>query len=98
MKVIIGVLRNKYFLVTTGFVLWIFFFAEYDVLTQYRQRNELKEMKQKIIYLEKEIQDIQTEKVAIKTDSNTLEKYARETYFMKHPNEEVFVFDTLQSK
>jgi hypothetical protein len=52
----------------------------------------------KIIYLEKEIQDIQTEKVAIKTDSNTLEKYARETYFMKHPNEEVFVFDTLQSK
>jgi cell division protein FtsB len=55
-------------------------------------------MKQKIIYLEKEIQDIQTEKVAIKTDSNTLEKYARETYFMKHPNEEVFVFDTLQSK
>jgi cell division protein FtsB len=98
MKAIIGVLRNKYFLVTTGFVLWIFFFAEYDVLTQYRQRNELKEMKQKIIYLEKEIQDIQTEKVAIKTDSNTLEKYAREKYFMKHPNEEVFVFDTLQSK
>jgi cell division protein FtsB len=98
MKAIIGVLRNKYFLVTTGFVLWIFFFAEYDVLTQYRQRNELNEMKQKIIYLEKEIQEIQSEKEAIKTDSNTLEKYAREKYFMKHPNEEVFVFDTLKSK
>jgi len=98
MKAIIGVLRNKYFLVTTGFVLWIFFFAEYDVLTQYRQRNELNEMKQKIIYLEKEIQEIQSEKEAIKTDSNTLEKYAREKYFMKHPNEEVFVFDTLKIK
>ncbi len=98
MKTIIGILRNKYFLVTTGFILWIFFFAEYDVVSQYKQRLELDEMKQKIIYLEKEIEVIQAEKLAIKTDSNTLEKYAREKYFMKHPNEEVFVFDTILKK
>ncbi len=98
MKTIFGVLRNKYFLVTTGFILWIFFFAEYDVISQYRQRKELDEMKQKIIYLEKEIQTLQSEKESIKSDSNTLERYARERYFMKHPNEEVFVFDTIGTK
>jgi hypothetical protein len=95
MKKILGILRNKYFLVTTGFILWIFFFAEYDLVSQYRQQGELKEMKDKIIYLEKEIETLQAEKAAIKTDSNTLERYAREKYFMKHPNEEVYVFDTL---
>jgi len=81
--------------VSVGFVVWIFFFAEYDVISQYRQRNELNEMKQKIIYLEREIEQLQHEKAAIKSDSNTLEKYAREKYFMKSANEDVFVFDTV---
>ena len=54
-------------------------------------------MQQKIQYLEGEIQRIQHEKTAIQQDSNTIERYAREQYFMKHPNEDVFVFDTVQS-
>lgn len=95
MKFILSILRNKYFLVSVGFIVWIFFFAEYDVISQYRQRNELNEMKQKIIYLEGEIEQLQHEKAAIKSDSNTLEKYAREKYFMKSPNEDVYVFDTV---
>jgi cell division protein FtsB len=96
MKTILGIFRNKYFLVTTGFIAWIFFFAEYDVVSQYKQRNELKEMKDKIVYLEGEIKRLQSEKELLKTDSTTLERYARERYFMKTPNEDVFVFDTIK--
>ncbi len=96
MKTILGILRNKYFLVTTGFIVWIFFFAEYDITSQFKQRKELNEMRQKIIYLESEVQKLQAEKMAIKSDSNTLEKYAREKYFMKAANEDVFVFDSLK--
>jgi cell division protein DivIC len=88
-------LKNKYFLVSVGFIAWIFFFAEYDILSQFRQRNELKEMKAKIQYLENEVANLRAEKEAVKTDSNTLVKYAREKYFMKSPNEDVFVFDTI---
>jgi len=98
MRTILQILQNKYFLVTTGFIVWIFFFAEYDVISQYRQHQELKEMKQKIIYLEGEVQKLQTEKMAIRNDSAILEKYAREKYFMKYPNEEVFVFDTVKNE
>ena len=98
MKGLLSILRNKYFLVTTGFIAWIFFFAEYDVISQYKQRNELKEMRQKITYLETEVQKLQAEKKALLTDSNTLAKYAREKYFMKSPNEEVYVFDTVKNE
>ncbi len=97
MNTLFGILRNKYFLVTTGFIVWIFFFAEYDVISQYKQRQELKEMKEKIIYLESEVEKLHAEKIAVQSDSNTLEKYAREKYFMKKKNEEVFVFDTIQT-
>ena len=95
MKVVLAILRNKYFLVTTGFLIWIIFFAEYDLVTQFRQRRELNDMQHKIQYLEAEIRQLQTEKMLLKTDSNTVEKYAREKYFMKHPDEDVYVFDTL---
>lgn len=98
MKTLLVILRNKYFLVTTGFILWIFFFAEYDVMTQYKQRTELNEMKAKIIYLEAQIDELIKEKNALRTDSGVIEKYAREKYYMKSPNEEVFVFDTLDVK
>jgi cell division protein FtsB len=92
---ILSVLKNKYFLVTVAFLVWIFFFAEYDVISQFRQRNELREMKARIQYLEGEIERLQAEKFAIQSDSNTLERYAREKYFMKSKNEDVFVFDTV---
>lgn len=98
MKAILSILRNKYFLVSTGFIAWIFFFAEYDVLTQYKQRKELNDMRKKIFYLESEIQKLQAERHALKTDTATLERYAREKYFMKAKNEEVFVFDTVTKK
>jgi cell division protein FtsB len=97
MKAILSILRNKYFLVSIGFLGWIFFFAEYDVLTQYKQRKELNDMRNKIQYLESEIQKLQAERHALKTDTLTLERYAREKYFMKARNEEVYVFDTISA-
>jgi cell division protein FtsB len=54
-------------------------------------------MKSKIDYLEQEVNRLHTEKVALKTDSVTVEKYAREKYFMKTANEDVFVFDTISA-
>ena len=53
-------------------------------------------MEQKIEYLEKEVNILQQEKNLLKNDSITLEKYAREKYYMKKNNEDVFVFDTIQ--
>ena len=79
MKTLLGILRNKYFLVTTGFILWIFFFAEYDVISQYKQRKELNEMKAKIIYLEAQITELINEKNALqipKQQSNGQKRYA----------------------
>jgi len=92
---LLSILKNKYFLVTTVFVVWVVFFAQYDIITQRQQRKELREMKEKISYLEQEVTKLHAEKVALKTDTATMERYAREKYYMSSPNEEVFVFDTV---
>jgi cell division protein FtsB len=91
----VNILKNKFFLVTVIFLVWVIFFAQYDIISQRQQRSELNEMKSKIEYLEKEVDRLHAEKVALKTDTVTVEKYAREKYFMKAQNEDVFVFDTV---
>jgi cell division protein DivIC len=98
MKKIFQFLTNRYFLVTAFFLSWIFFFAENDLVTQYKQGKEYNEMKEKIKYLEAEIQEMKKQTIALQTDSATIEKYAREHYHMKKPNEEIFVFDTVKPK
>ena len=60
-------------------------------------REELHEMNTKIEYLDKEVSRLQAEKKALQTDSATLEKYAREKYYMKTQHEDVFVFDTVKN-
>ena len=92
----LSILKNKYLIVTAIFLVWVFFFAQYDLMSQKNQKDELKAMEQKIEYLEKEVSALQQEKNLLKNDSITLEKYAREKYYMKKNNEDVFVFDTIQ--
>lgn len=88
-------LKNKYLIVTAIFLVWIIFFAEFDLMTFSKQREELKEMKDKIEYLTKEVEKLHNEKIGLKTDSSMIEKYAREKYFMKKSNEDVYMIDTV---
>ena len=97
MRFLLQILKNKYFLATVVFLVWIFFFAQYDIISQREQQKELMEMKTKIKYLETEVERLHHEKLSLQNDSTTQERYAREKYFMSKPNEQVFVFDTVYS-
>lgn len=90
-------LKNKFLIVTLVFLVWIIFFAQYDLLSLYKQRSEYKELLNKIEYLEKEVKRLEQEKNDLKLNIETKERYAREKYYMKKPNEEVYVFDTVSS-
>jgi len=49
----LSILKNKYLIVSVLFLVWVFFFAQYDLISQKNQRDELNTMEQKIEYLEK---------------------------------------------
>ncbi len=96
MNKILQFFTNRFVLVTLFFLSWIFFFASNDVVSQYKQNEEYKQMKEKLQYLEKEIAAMKQQRQALTQDSSVIEKVARERYRMKKPNEEIFVFDTLK--
>ena len=91
MKRLLTLFQNKYFLSALAFVVWMLFFDKNDMLSQYEYRTEVNKLQVEKDFYEKEITHVKKDLDELTTDLNTAEKFAREKYFMKKDNEDVFV-------
>ncbi len=85
------ILKNFYVLSLSFFIVWLLFFDSNDVVTQVklsRKQSDLKEAKQ---FYEKKIEQVKVDREALLNNKELLEKLAREKYFMKKENEDVFI-------
>lgn len=87
----VSILKNKYLLTTIGLAVWIGFFDKNDVLTQIDFRKQVKSLDEERNYYSSEIKNITSDLRDLSTNPKTLEKFAREKYYMKKDNEEIFV-------
>ena len=69
------------------------FFDSNSVPFMYKQYNELKDLKQQEQFLSLEIKEMQGQLAELYSSEGQLEKYARENYFFKRPEEDVFVIE-----
>ena len=83
----------KYVVTALAFVVWVGYFDHNDWYTQKARENELQEVDDNLAYLRSEIKRMRAEKNGIENDPKVLEKFARENYHMKRPNEDVYVFE-----
>lgn len=86
-------LRNKFIVVTGIFVVWMFFFDNNSIISQYRLQATLQELQDKKAYYQAEINQAEKDNRELFTDDKTREKFAREHYYMKKSDEEVFVVE-----
>jgi cell division protein FtsB len=91
MKRIIELFQNKYFLCAFAFVVWMLFFDRNDMLSQYEFSSEVSKLKTEKAFYEKETAQVKKDLDELTTNLKTAEKFAREKYFMKKDNEDVFV-------
>lgn len=84
------ILTNRYIFVLLVFGVWMLFFDTNSWLNHQKLNQEISEIQTNINYYQSEIKK---DKATLKTlnDSVEIEKYARETYFMKRENEDVFI-------
>lgn len=85
-------LRNKYLLVTIGFIVWLCFFDRNDILSQYTTHKRLVQLQKDKQYYLREIDNNRKDLNNLVSNKRNLEKYAREKYLMKRDNEDIFVF------
>lgn len=75
------------------FIVWISFFDQNNFFTQYDFIKELNSLEKDKSFFMEELKQTRQELNDLTTNPVTLEKFAREKYFMKKDNEEIFVFE-----
>ena len=84
--------KNKYVLIIMLFAAWMLFLDSNSWLTHLELNNEIEALEENKKYYEKEI--VKDQKVINKlNDSQGLEHFAREEYFMKKENEEIYIIE-----
>ena len=84
-------LKNKYIIALVAFIVWLTFFDQNNFIVQYGYRQELNTLEAERNYYLTQIEQNKKELFELSSDSAHLEKFARENYFMKKDNEDIFV-------
>ena len=85
-------LVNRYALVLLFFVVWMVFLDNYSYLEHRVLDKEINLLEENIQYYKKEIKE---DSIRIKKlkNSDQIEKYARENYYMKRENEDIYLIE-----
>jgi cell division protein FtsB len=89
-----AVFRNKYLLTIIIFFIWLLLFDSNNLIARYKEMRELHKLKIDREYYSKRIEADRQKLHELKTDNNNLEKFAREQYMMKKPDEDLYIILT----
>ena len=92
-KIIFPYIRNKYLLTIVIFVLWMLLFDSSSWVDVIRQIRQIRKLEQDREYYIEKIQEDRNRLKELRTNNENLEKFAREQYLMKKPDEDIFVIE-----
>jgi cell division protein DivIC len=90
------VFRNKYLLTVIIFFIWLLLFDSNNLISRYKGLRELHKLKIDREYYLKRVEADKQKLHELKTDNHNLEKFAREQYMMKKPDEDLYIILTPQ--
>ena len=91
MKRLLDLFKNKFFLVTLAFFVWMTFFDRNDLFSQYEYRSQVHKLEKERDFYKVQTDQVTKELKELTSNPQQLEKFAREKYLMKKDNEDVFV-------
>jgi len=86
--------RNKYVLTILFFLIWIILLDSNNLISRFRAMRELSRLKSDREYYLNKIEEESRKLRELKTDNDNLEKFAREQYRMKKPDEDLYIIMT----
>ncbi|WP_223607705.1 septum formation initiator family protein [Chryseobacterium sp. OSA05B] len=91
LKVIQKYVLNKYTITICMFLVWMIFFDKTSFLVIHELNGEISRYEDQLEYYKKEYEKNDTFYKKLMNNKSEKEKYARENYFMKKPDEEIFI-------
>jgi cell division protein FtsB len=93
MKQLRNWLSNKYLITSFLFIVWISFFDKFNIFQVYKKKQELNQLIERKIYYKNEIEKSKKALSNLRENSLNIEKIAREKYFMKKDNEDLYILE-----
>ncbi|KFF26020.1 FtsB family cell division protein [Chryseobacterium vrystaatense] len=90
-KIIQKYVLNKYTITIGMFLVWMIFFDKTSFLVINELNGEISRYEDQLEYYKKEYEKNDTFYKKLMNNKEEKEKYARENYFMKKPDEEIFI-------
>lgn len=90
--------QYKYWLVGVFAILWMTIFDSNNFIELFKLRREINELENKKEYYTSEITVAKKTQLELFSNTRNLEKFAREKYYMKKDNEDLFIFREKSTK
>lgn len=90
-KLLRRVVTNKYLITILVFSVWMVFGDSNRIIDRVTEHNKLKQLEKDKAYFLKKVEEDSKRMLELRTDKRNLEKFAREQYLMKRPNEDIFI-------
>ncbi|KAB1067709.1 septum formation initiator [Tamlana haliotis] len=84
--------KNVFLPIGAGFIVWMLFFDANSWIIHSELNAEIDDLETEKEYYQKEIIKDKKELKQLETEEG-LEKFARERYYMKHDNEEIYIIE-----
>ncbi len=83
--------KNAMWIVGVLFVVWITFFDDFSLIDRFEKMSKLHELRENEKYYEQENLENSTRLDELMSGKEELEKFAREQYYMKEDDEDIFL-------
>jgi cell division protein DivIC len=86
------IVSNKYLLISLLFAVWMLFLDNYSYMDQRQVNKQIEELQDNKKYYKEEIRK-DKEIIKLLKNQDQIEKYAREKYYMKRENEDIYIVE-----
>ena len=76
-----------------AFLVFLIFFDDHNLIKKNKMKNEIEQLETELKDYRHKLADNREEIKRLRTDTVYLEKVAREKYYMKNENEDIFLFN-----
>jgi len=91
-KTWLKIVSNKYLLISLVFGVWMLFLDNYSLMDQRPLDQQINELQDNKKYYQDEIRK-DKENIKLLKNDDQIEKYAREKYYMKKENEDIYIIE-----
>jgi cell division protein FtsB len=82
---------SKYLIALVAFVVWIVFFDDNNLRQHQKNLQELAQLEEQVAFYKQKIDADKRKLYELQTNDENLEKFAREQFFMKKADEDIYV-------